>query len=450
MDGEVSTGRVCAEGCGIGCWAGPARRLVLPLREVPQDDGHVSAYASARRDDLEFIEDHALTWYRSETDETPGVTGGSAASAGPASSGTRGARTSFTSPRGRWIPTGLRAAGHVWLSQAGDYYEITDDLPRAEGSSGGGFLTPERATVVRMIGREQEYGRRVRRARRRPAPAAGGPGRVGQDDARGGGVRPPRPADRPHRRRRPLQRGPPRGVVRSSARPAARVRRGRLRRRAAGARDARGRRPLPQRAQPAAGGGAEPAAAGPRRGSRGDPAPGRGQGRGGVSGGGHAEPGGVRGHGHLSEALRDRFEHLVVDYQTAAEEEPIVAAATGCADAALVRAAVRVVRGTRLHPRVRRGASVRGAIAMVELAAAREGAAPPRRASGPSRRPRWPRAWTCARPTPCWTTCSTSSWSWSSSRAPTRTRWRPRCGGAPRKARSGGARRDATWAGGDR
>ena len=32
-------------------------------------------------------------------------------------------------------PTGLRAAGHVWLSQAGDYYEITDDLPRAEGSS---------------------------------------------------------------------------------------------------------------------------------------------------------------------------------------------------------------------------------------------------------------------------------------------------------------------------
>jgi MoxR-like ATPase len=76
--------------------------------------------------------------------------------------------------------------------------------------------------------------------------------------------------------------------------------------------------------------------------------------------------------GHLSEALRDRFEHLVVGYQTAAEEEEIVAAATGSADAALVRAAVRVVRGTRLHPRVRRGASVRGAIAMVELAATRE------------------------------------------------------------------------------
>jgi MoxR-like ATPase len=79
--------------------------------------------------------------------------------------------------------------------------------------------------------------------------------------------------------------------------------------------------------------------------------------------------------GHLSEALRDRFEHLVVGYQTASEEEEIVAAATGCTEAQLVRAAVRVVRGTRSHPRVRRGASVRGAIAMVQLDAAREGEA---------------------------------------------------------------------------
>ncbi len=74
--------------------------------------------------------------------------------------------------------------------------------------------------------------------------------------------------------------------------------------------------------------------------------------------------------GHLSEALRDRFEHLELGYQTAAEEESIVAAATGCRDAALVRAAVRLARGTRVHPRVRRGASVRGAIAIVELAGA--------------------------------------------------------------------------------
>ncbi len=84
--------------------------------------------------------------------------------------------------------------------------------------------------------------------------------------------------------------------------------------------------------------------------------------------------------GHLSEALRDRFEHLALAYQSAAEEEAIVAAQTGCRDAALVRAAVRLTRATRLHERFRKGASVRAAIAMVVIA--RELAAAGERARG--------------------------------------------------------------------
>ena len=72
--------------------------------------------------------------------------------------------------------------------------------------------------------------------------------------------------------------------------------------------------------------------------------------------------------GHLSEALQDRFEHLALAYQSAVEEEAIVARLTGCRDDALVRTAVRLVRATRVHPRLRRGASVRGAAALVELA----------------------------------------------------------------------------------
>jgi len=72
--------------------------------------------------------------------------------------------------------------------------------------------------------------------------------------------------------------------------------------------------------------------------------------------------------GHLSEALRDRFEHLALEYQSAAEEQDIVVAETGCDDAALVTTAVRLTRGTRLHPRFRKGASVRGAIATVAIA----------------------------------------------------------------------------------
>ena len=74
------------------------------------------------------------------------------------------------------------------------------------------------------------------------------------------------------------------------------------------------------------------------------------------------------GTGHLSEALRDRFEHLALAYQPAAEESAIVVAETGCDDAALVRTAVRLTRATRLHPRFRKGASVRGAIATVAIA----------------------------------------------------------------------------------
>jgi MoxR-like ATPase len=72
--------------------------------------------------------------------------------------------------------------------------------------------------------------------------------------------------------------------------------------------------------------------------------------------------------GHLSEALRDRFEHVALAYQSRAEEEGIVRAQTGCADEALVGAAVRLTRATRVHAAFKKGASVRAAIAMVAIA----------------------------------------------------------------------------------
>jgi MoxR-like ATPase len=74
--------------------------------------------------------------------------------------------------------------------------------------------------------------------------------------------------------------------------------------------------------------------------------------------------------GHLSEALRDRFEHVGLDYQSADEETEIVRRETGSADLALVDEAVAITRATRSDPRFRKGASVRAAIAMVALAAA--------------------------------------------------------------------------------
>jgi len=85
--------------------------------------------------------------------------------------------------------------------------------------------------------------------------------------------------------------------------------------------------------------------------------------------------------GHLSEALRDRFEHIVLEYQSAAEERAIVARETGSTDAELIGHAVALARATRRHARFKKGASVRAAIATVAIAAALDGGDALRRAA---------------------------------------------------------------------
>jgi MoxR-like ATPase len=68
---------------------------------------------------------------------------------------------------------------------------------------------------------------------------------------------------------------------------------------------------------------------------------------------------------HLSEAILDRFELVVLDYQSEIEEFEIVSAVTS--DEKMGLAAVKLARLTRSHPRVRRGASVRAAQAIAEI-----------------------------------------------------------------------------------
>ena len=74
---------------------------------------------------------------------------------------------------------------------------------------------------------------------------------------------------------------------------------------------------------------------------------------------------------HLSEAILDRFELIVMDYQSEEEEVEIVNQrlhADKKAEKILSLASVRLCRMTREHPKVRRGASVRAALSMAELA----------------------------------------------------------------------------------
>lgn len=75
---------------------------------------------------------------------------------------------------------------------------------------------------------------------------------------------------------------------------------------------------------------------------------------------------------HLSEAILDRFELVVLDYQSEAEELAIVRGKVGMPRAGgdldiLARASVLLARMTRTHERIKRGASVRAAIATAEI-----------------------------------------------------------------------------------
>lgn len=131
-----------------GCLCGQVRYEVQgPMRNVinchcskcRRMHGHVAAYASVRRENLVLTRQDGLKWYRSVTDETPNVHRGFCRECGS---------SLFWDPKGigDYIAVaagsldstaGLKTIGHVWVSQAGDYYEIADDLPRFEKSHGG-------------------------------------------------------------------------------------------------------------------------------------------------------------------------------------------------------------------------------------------------------------------------------------------------------------------------
>lgn len=69
----------------------------------------------------------------------------------------------------------------------------------------------------------------------------------------------------------------------------------------------------------------------------------------------------------ISEALSDRFELLPLSYQSEAEEREIVERRTGTRDRKVVETIVAIIRETRVHPSVRRGASIRAATSMAAI-----------------------------------------------------------------------------------
>ena len=69
----------------------------------------------------------------------------------------------------------------------------------------------------------------------------------------------------------------------------------------------------------------------------------------------------------LSEALRDRFVWIRLQYQPEEEEQNIVRVRTGLKDEKTITMAVKIVRATRDWPDLRRGSSIRGAIDLAAI-----------------------------------------------------------------------------------
>ena len=118
----------------INCHCSKCRRI----------HGHVSAYASTKREDLKLVEQGGLKWYRSVKDETPDVYRGFCKECGGSLFwDARGDAYIYISAGTLDQPTGLKTIGHIWLGQAGDYYELTDDLEKYELDSNGQFVANE-------------------------------------------------------------------------------------------------------------------------------------------------------------------------------------------------------------------------------------------------------------------------------------------------------------------
>jgi hypothetical protein len=114
---------------------GPMRGVInCHCSKCSRFHGHVAAYTSVHRKDLILTKQDKLKWYRSVTDETPNVHRGFCEECGSSLFwDARGVREDISITAGTLDSTsGLKTIGHVWVSQAGDYYEIKDELNRYE------------------------------------------------------------------------------------------------------------------------------------------------------------------------------------------------------------------------------------------------------------------------------------------------------------------------------
>ena len=117
--------------------AGPRRNVIFcHCENCRRTHGHVAAYTSVDQSDLRMLESATLAWYHDRSPDTRrGFCNACGASIFWDACDGRGKMAVAAGTLDDSLE--LRTIGHVFVSEAGHYYRIDDDLPRFETGSGG-------------------------------------------------------------------------------------------------------------------------------------------------------------------------------------------------------------------------------------------------------------------------------------------------------------------------
>ncbi|MFA9461245.1 GFA family protein [Thiohalorhabdus sp. Cl-TMA] len=146
VQGEGSSGPERARG---GCLCGAVRfRVMGPIRDpvachcgqCRRQTGHYAANTATHRSNLRMDREEGLRWYES----SPGIRRGFCGQCGSTLFWDNQERPYMGIAAGSLdAPTGLRLAAHIFTADAGDYYELSDDLHKDAGRDHGVPPPPE-------------------------------------------------------------------------------------------------------------------------------------------------------------------------------------------------------------------------------------------------------------------------------------------------------------------
>ncbi len=110
---------------------GPLRNVVAcHCLQCRKQTGHYMAATSARREDVRFVRDASLRWFRSSAEAERGF----CSRCGSVMFWRREGRPDLSITAGTIDgPTGVVTEGHIFCASKGDYYEIPDEGYRREG-----------------------------------------------------------------------------------------------------------------------------------------------------------------------------------------------------------------------------------------------------------------------------------------------------------------------------